>query len=286
MKIMFEMTTAFKLLTLTTMIRGEFSGIGKVERDGEDFIITGFMPMAFGSEVFTEIPATKMLEIIQRPDAGQWRCWLHQHPMGSGVPGPENWSGMDNNTIRTAPLGGVPEMVKWSISVVHTPHGWVGRLDTYVNPHTEHLEVTPNLQPELEPVVALLQAEWAEAKRAEHKRAVTWLERASLEEAYKAGRARRQPSRASTQGNFFSKIFRGKKREYTREAVAACGGCFGTFPVDDIDADGCCPSCRLVDCPECGNVVYASQLDRDGMCPDCSVYSLEDEPRERVWFER
>lgn len=71
-----------------------------------------------------------------------------KHPMGSGKPGPENWSGTDNNTIRTAPLGGVPELVKWSASVVLTPRGWVGRVDNHITGKTIHCEVQPNLYSE------------------------------------------------------------------------------------------------------------------------------------------
>jgi hypothetical protein len=61
------------------------------------------------------------------------------------VPGPHCWSGTDENTIRYTPLGGIPELVKWSISIVRTPGGWVGRLDDHINDETVHMPVHPEL---------------------------------------------------------------------------------------------------------------------------------------------
>jgi hypothetical protein len=66
--------------------------------------------------------------------------------MGSGIPGPHNWSATDNNTILTAPLGGHPQMVRWSVSVVLTPAGWVGRVDNHLTQKTQHCTVEPQAQ--------------------------------------------------------------------------------------------------------------------------------------------
>lgn len=64
-----------------------------------------------------------------------------KHPLGSGVPGKHNWSGTDENTCRNEPLGGLPELVQWSASMVKTPHGWVGRIDNYAKKKTIHVPV-------------------------------------------------------------------------------------------------------------------------------------------------
>jgi hypothetical protein len=84
-----------------------------------------------GSSAFTEIPSEKILALMDRPDAGKMKCWVHRHPLGTDKPGPHNWSGTDNRTAEQEPLGGIPELVKWSISIVRTPQAWVGRFDRY-----------------------------------------------------------------------------------------------------------------------------------------------------------
>jgi hypothetical protein len=67
-----------------------------------------------------------------------------RHSLGNGIPGPQNWSARDELTIQTEPLGAPPEAVNWSVSIVLTPGGFVGRIDNYVKGITQHLEVEPN----------------------------------------------------------------------------------------------------------------------------------------------
>ena len=40
-------------------------------------------------------------------------------------------------------MGGIPDLVKWSLSVVLTPDGWVGRVDNHQTKKTKHLAVAP-----------------------------------------------------------------------------------------------------------------------------------------------
>ena len=61
--------------------------------------------------------------------------------MGNGIPGAHNWSGTDKQTAEREPFASPPEMVHWSVSIVLTPRGWVGRLDNYDKQITAHLEV-------------------------------------------------------------------------------------------------------------------------------------------------
>ncbi len=68
-----------------------------------------------------------------------------RHPLGTGIPGPHNWSGTDETTILREPMGSTPSAVNWSISIVLTPGGFVGRIDNYVKGITQHLEVEPNV---------------------------------------------------------------------------------------------------------------------------------------------
>ena len=148
MRIRLEPDVALKLETITVQARGqEFSGFGfvNVDREHNEFVVYDIVLLDIGSEVFTEIPREKLLALMDHPDHGKLKCWLHRHPVGDGRPGPHNWSGTDNNTARNTPLGGIPDLVGWSISIVRTPLGWVGRYDTYgPKGNTWHLEVTPN----------------------------------------------------------------------------------------------------------------------------------------------
>jgi hypothetical protein len=142
--IRFDPQVQIRLMTIFHAYRKEFSGFAFMRQEGNEIVIYDFVLLDVGSEVYTEIPVQKTLKLMERSDAGQMKVWLHCHPMGNGVPGPQNWSGTDVQSIMEVPLGGVPEMVKWSVSVVLTPHGWVGRIDNYIKHTTSHL---PVLQP-------------------------------------------------------------------------------------------------------------------------------------------
>ena len=146
MKIVFAPQVAVQLEYITGAVHGlEFSGFGFVERDGEVFTVYDFELLHVGSWGFTQIKPEKTLELLSRPDADKLKAWIHRHPVGDGVPGIHNWSGTDNRTIEETPLGGIPEMVKWSVSVVRTPHGWVGRVDNHLTKTTVHVPVEPNV---------------------------------------------------------------------------------------------------------------------------------------------
>ena len=67
------------------------------------------------------------------------------HPLGNGIPGPHNWSGTDEHTCTKEPLGGSPDLIGWSVALVRTPGGWVGRIDNHKTKQTRHLEVFPKL---------------------------------------------------------------------------------------------------------------------------------------------
>lgn len=144
MKIEFSPEVALKLMTFANITRGaEFSGFGFVDVEGETIKVYDVVILDIGSEVFTDIKVEKMLELMVRPDAKKMKLWFHRHPVGNGVPGPHNWSGTDNATIKEGPLGGLPDLVKWSCSAVLTPHGWVGRIDNHLKDTTAHIEVFP-----------------------------------------------------------------------------------------------------------------------------------------------
>jgi len=144
MRIRLLAEVAIALEACTAQARSqEFSGLGfvHVDREKQEFVVYDIVPLNVGTYSFTEIPPEKILPILQMEDAKNLKCWLHRHPVGDGKPGPHNWSGTDNATIAQAPLGGVPELVGWSISIVRTPKGWVGRVDNHKTRKTEHLEV-------------------------------------------------------------------------------------------------------------------------------------------------
>ena len=150
MKICIEPEVMLRLQTIGVLNRGaEFSGVGWCERQtvaGQVVIrLYDFKLLDLGSEVFTEIPPAELVPLLDRPDRQNLRVWAHGHPIGDGIPGPDNWSGTDEHTIQTEPLGGVPEMVGWSVSIVRTPRGWVGRVDNHLTRQTVHCPVEPDL---------------------------------------------------------------------------------------------------------------------------------------------
>ena len=147
----------------------EFSGLGFCRREKNILTIYDFVLLDQGSEVFTEIPPAVILPLLERSDAGNMKVWLHKHPLGNGKPGKQNWSGTDEKTIQTAPLGGFPEAVKWSASIVLTPKGWVGRVDNYITHKTIHCEVFPQSQ-----AAEMLQTVRERKRKSTLRRAAIW----------------------------------------------------------------------------------------------------------------
>lgn len=167
-----------RLMGYALATRQEFSGLGFCELRKDVIWVYDFVLFDVGSEVFTEIPVSELMKLMERPDYANMKVWLHRHPMGDGIPGAHNWSGTDESTIQLAPLGGVPELVKWSVSMVLTLGGWVGRIDNHITHKTQHLEVAPSVQPAYAEIDAirqkkaiLAQAE-KERKAAERQKAV------------------------------------------------------------------------------------------------------------------
>jgi hypothetical protein len=119
----------------------EYSGNLFAERTEEDIEVYDFVLLDVGSWGYTEIRPELMLPLLDRPDFKNLRGWAHKHPVGDGVPGPHNWSFTDETNIKETPLGGVPELVKWSFSIVLTPGGWVGRIDNHITGKTLHCPV-------------------------------------------------------------------------------------------------------------------------------------------------
>jgi hypothetical protein len=122
----------------------EVSGVGTVEINSEDktFTLKKVWLMASGSSSYTEIPGERMVELLkQGVKPNEIKVWWHRHPVGNGVTGSHNWSGTDNNTIRNEPFGIDPSMVKWLLSIVRTPLGWVARHDNHETKTTIHFPV-------------------------------------------------------------------------------------------------------------------------------------------------
>jgi len=151
MKIQLTPSVIHDLEAVAAQVGGlEFSGFGFAEWKGDTLEMYDFVLLNVGSEVFTEIKSKLILPLLDRPDHKNMRVWLHRHPLGSDKPGPHNWSATDENTIQTSPLGGVPEMVGWSASIVRTPYGvWVGRIDNHRKKTVRHVEVFPQPHPEI-----------------------------------------------------------------------------------------------------------------------------------------
>jgi hypothetical protein len=135
---------ALDLMTMAHATRGkEYSGFGFVERKQGELYVYDYAVLDVGSEAYTQIDPKLILPLMERTDAANMKLWLHRHPVGNGKPGPHNWSGTDNATISREPLGGLPELVRWSASIVLTPGGWVGRVDNHITKKTIHCGVVP-----------------------------------------------------------------------------------------------------------------------------------------------
>ena len=116
----------------------ECSGLGMIERNGNILTVTEVDLLGVGSFGYTEFPPER------RPDK-PYKLWWHKHPIGSGIPGPDNWSATDVHTATQEPLGAPPQLVQWSVAIVLTPKGWVGRVDFHVPAlRTFHCAVEPN----------------------------------------------------------------------------------------------------------------------------------------------
>jgi hypothetical protein len=132
----------------TTAGTKEISGVGTVEKTDEGFKITSVYLCAGGSEALTQIEPSHIMEVVQQGVApSAIKLWWHRHPVGDGKPGPHCWSGTDEGTIQNSPLGSSPALVEWSISIVRTPLGWVGRVDNHKNGKAVHVEVKQILPP-------------------------------------------------------------------------------------------------------------------------------------------
>ena len=133
---------AIQLETITVQAQGhEFSGFGWARKQDGGLYVYDILLLHVGSEGLTVIPAETVMALTQHQHADEMRVWLHRHPLGNRSPGWHNWSGTDNQTIRETPLGGIPQIVKWSASIVRTPQGWVGRIDNHITGKTAHVEV-------------------------------------------------------------------------------------------------------------------------------------------------
>jgi len=161
MKIVIETEIYAELMTFAHAAGSqEFSGVGWVKIEKDIARIYDVRVLAAGNGAFTEIKPERLLAARGLHDVDDMRVWFHRHPMGDGVPGGHNWSGTDDDTIKNSPLGGIPQLMGWSISIVLTPNGWVGRIDNYHTGKTKHLWVEPGYQVQYS-LMDLLEEEWS-----------------------------------------------------------------------------------------------------------------------------
>jgi hypothetical protein len=150
MNIRFSDEMALLLETIVAETKGsEFSGFGYAKWDGDVLTMYDFVLLNVGSSTYTEISGEQVMKLASREDARNLHIWVHRHPVGDGIPGYQNWSHTDENTIWQAPLGMDPAMVKWAAAIVRTPRGWVGRIDDIKNHTTLHVEVLPHISQEI-----------------------------------------------------------------------------------------------------------------------------------------
>ena len=136
------------LLTAWALATGgrEFSGLGEIEKEGNVINVVDVHLLGVGSNTFTEFSPERQNQL---PADKRRKLWFHRHPVGDGKYGPHNWSGRDEQTATREPLGTDPKLVQWSVAIVLTPGGWVGRVDVHVPKSvTFHCPVEPNIVPQ------------------------------------------------------------------------------------------------------------------------------------------
>jgi hypothetical protein len=142
MKIVLSPQVAMNLENIVRVVgHQEFSGVGFVDVIDGDVHVYDIALLNVGSYGYTEIDANDIIK-MERPDKNKIRLWFHRHPV-------EGWSQTDVTTITQTPLGGVPEIVKWSASMVRTPTHWIGRMDNYITKTSQVVEITPNIDENL-----------------------------------------------------------------------------------------------------------------------------------------
>jgi hypothetical protein len=138
MKIILAPHVSARLETFARLYPREFSGFGFIDRTGKDELtVYDIVLLDIGSEVYTEISTSMILNLMTRPDADKMKLWFHRHPI-------DNWSATDMDTILNHPMGGIPQLVKWSAAIVLTPHGWIGRVDNHISHTAVDCQVEPN----------------------------------------------------------------------------------------------------------------------------------------------
>jgi hypothetical protein len=113
----------------------EFSGLADVRRDNEDLVVSNAHVGDVGSWGMTDLMPDWIRSL---PTSENRRVWFHRHPI-------YGWSGTDLAAINMNPCGAIPEILKWGVSIVLTPRGWIGRVDFYGERRSSHdLPVVPN----------------------------------------------------------------------------------------------------------------------------------------------
>jgi hypothetical protein len=130
MKIYLEHGTEIALRAWSVVTNLEFSGLADVLRKDGDLFVFNHHVLDVGTFGFTDFTPEMMLTL---PRSENRRCWLHRHPITC-------WSGTDVHTMTRTPCGGLPELIQWAVSIVWTPKGWLGRLDTFV-PQPRHFDL-------------------------------------------------------------------------------------------------------------------------------------------------
>ena len=169
MKIVLSAEVSMNLEAIVHQVgKQEFSGIGFCEIINGDIYCYEILLLDVGSAGYSEISSERLLEALKnRLDKNNVRLWFHRHPI-------EGWSATDLGTIMNAPLGGIPEMVKWSASIVRTPTHWIGRVDNHINKTHVVAEVEPNVNPCLMAQARDLLAEyWNRVERERQAEAVS-----------------------------------------------------------------------------------------------------------------
>lgn len=243
----------------------EFSGFGLIEQEGDIFHVVDVFLMGVGSEGFTEFNHERQHQLVVALKGDpRLKLWFHKHPIGSGNPGePGNWSGTDEHTATKEPMGVDPKLVQWSVAIVRTPGGWVGRVDLHVpKARTFHCAVEPRmpsaevleeakqlLTPQLNEYIQVLLAEY----RALH--ASPYVRKATYYSTYEFPDEQDYSDWIVDPRDFRATEFYCDEEECTFDGV----------PLIEADIEYTSTGIEITtfECPKCGKTFYTQKADDD-----------------------
>jgi hypothetical protein len=132
----------------------EFSGLAVVDMKKSDLKIENgeikgrlqvgkFYLLDIGNEGYTEFNLDpKIIPVSEWP---LLKVWIHAHGVGNAVPGPHNWSTIDQENMEKSPCGNTPAEIGWAVAVVRNRYGFTAQMRNYKKEIVQYCLVTPQV---------------------------------------------------------------------------------------------------------------------------------------------